>query len=98
MKLTKENWLQTLGKKLMAAGKAGLFDTWMMQESDLVQAAARAFGERLISDQVSKQNKMNKNLVSVFLIISYQLSKQSKINKKLSFSIFLIISPYKLVL
>ncbi|XP_047469325.1 acyl-coenzyme A oxidase 3, peroxisomal-like [Penaeus chinensis] len=48
----RENQLfMTLGKKLMAAGKAGLFDTWMMQESDLVQAAARAFGERLISDQ-----------------------------------------------
>lgn len=37
---------------MMKAGKEGMFDTWMLQESDLVQSAARAFGERLISDQV----------------------------------------------
>lgn len=37
-----------LGKKLMAAGKQKLFDTWMLQESDLVQAAARAFGNLTI--------------------------------------------------
>ena len=36
----------------MKAGKAGLFETWMMQESDLVQAAALAFGERVIGQQV----------------------------------------------
>lgn len=48
----RENLLfKMLGKKLMAAGKEGLFETWMMQESDLVQGAAKAFGERLISDQ-----------------------------------------------
>lgn len=60
--------MQTLGKKLMAAGKAGLFDTWMMQESDLVQAAARAFGERLISDQVNKQKTNRKILASVIFL------------------------------
>jgi len=48
----RENLLfMTLGKKMMMAGKAGLFDTWMLQESDLVQGAARAYGERLISEQ-----------------------------------------------
>jgi len=40
-----------LGKKMMKAGKEGLFDTWMYDESDLVQAAARAYAERLISEQ-----------------------------------------------
>jgi len=40
-----------LGMKLMKAGKAGLFDTWMLQESDAVQAAARSFGDRLVSER-----------------------------------------------
>jgi acyl-CoA oxidase len=40
-----------LAMKLMQAGKKGLFDTWMMKESDLVQAAAYAFGELLISQR-----------------------------------------------
>ena len=44
---------QTLGMKLHAAGKAGLFESWMLEESDLVQGAAKAYGERIISDQVS---------------------------------------------
>ena len=35
----------TLGKKLMEAGKEKLFSTWMLQESDLVQAAAHAYGK-----------------------------------------------------
>ena len=36
---------QRLGSKMAAAaaaGKAGVFDTWMLEESDLIQAAARA--------------------------------------------------------
>ncbi|MCL4124637.1 UNVERIFIED_CONTAM: hypothetical protein GTU68_029984 [Idotea baltica] len=48
----RENLLfMTLGKKLMKAGKEGLFQTWMMEESDLVQASAKAYGERIVSDQ-----------------------------------------------
>ena len=52
---SRENKLFTaLGKKMMKAGKAGRFDTWMYQEQDLVQAAAHAYGERLISECFSK--------------------------------------------
>ncbi|XP_078489499.1 uncharacterized protein LOC100181361 [Ciona intestinalis] len=40
-----------LAVKLMSAGRKGLFDTWMLKESDLVQGAAFAFGELLVSDQ-----------------------------------------------
>jgi len=40
-----------LGKALAEAGRAGLFESWMLQESDSVQGAALAYGERLISDQ-----------------------------------------------
>lgn len=35
----------SLGKKLMSAGKEHLFDTWMLKESDNVQAAAHAYGK-----------------------------------------------------
>jgi len=40
-----------LGKAMAKAGKEGMFDTWMLKESDLIQAAARAFGDRLIAER-----------------------------------------------
>ena len=40
-----------LGSAMMEAGKKKMFDTWMYQKSDIVQAAARAYGERIISDR-----------------------------------------------
>ena len=43
-----------LGMKMMKAGKEGRFDTWMYKEQDLVQSAARAYGERLISESFGK--------------------------------------------
>jgi len=43
----------TLGKKMAAAGKAGTFSSWMFEESDLIQHAAKAFGDRLIADRMS---------------------------------------------
>merc|ERR1711997_511112 len=46
-----------LGKKMMAAGKAGTFNTWMLQESDLIQNAARSFGERLIAERFTEDLK-----------------------------------------
>ena len=39
-----------LAGKMIKAGKKGRFDMWMYKEQDLVQAAARAYGERLISE------------------------------------------------
>ncbi len=43
----------TLGGKLMQAGAGGLFQSWMLEESDLVQACAKAYGERLVSERFS---------------------------------------------
>ena len=40
-----------LGEKMAKAGKEGTFKTWMLEESDLIQAAARAYGERLVSEK-----------------------------------------------
>lgn len=45
-----QNFME-LAMKLMQAGKKGLFDTWMMKESDLVQHAAFSYGEKLISER-----------------------------------------------
>jgi len=43
-----------LGGKLKKAGKIGLFDEWMLRQSDLVQSCARRFGERLVSERFSQ--------------------------------------------
>ena len=41
----------SLGMTMKKAGRDGLFDTWMYQASDLIQNAARSYGERLCSEQ-----------------------------------------------
>ena len=46
-----------LGKKMRAAGKEGRFETWCYKEQDLVQGAARAYGERLASECFSNTIK-----------------------------------------
>jgi len=38
-----------LGQKMAKAGKDGTFNTWMLEESDLIQGAARAYGDNLIA-------------------------------------------------
>merc|ERR1712004_61762 len=43
----------TLGKKMAAAGKAGTYSSWMFEESDLIQHAAKSFADRLIADRMS---------------------------------------------
>ena len=40
-----------LGKMMMKAGKEGVFDAWMYDASDVIQGAAKAYGERLCSEQ-----------------------------------------------
>merc|ERR1719356_2315277 len=45
------NLYTSLGKKMAAAGKAGTYDSWMFEESDLIQHCGKAFGERLIADR-----------------------------------------------
>ena len=41
--------LQSLGKSMQSKLKSGknLFDVWMREESDTIQAVARAYGERM---------------------------------------------------
>jgi len=70
--LVKENTNFTeLGGKLMKAGKR-MFESWMMQESDLVQASAKSFGERMVSDEFNKlisnqsDDKLKETLMMVY--------------------------------
>ena len=39
-----------LAMKLQSSGKEGLYNTWMFDESDLVQEVAKSYGLRLLSD------------------------------------------------
>jgi len=55
-----------LGGEMKQAGKDGLFAAWMYDQSDLVQAAAVAYGERLASEQfLSVISKANADLHSI---------------------------------
>lgn len=51
-----KNLLTLLGTKLATKMKKGeqLFDIWMSQESDLVQAVSRSYGERIVLEQFIK--------------------------------------------
>jgi len=47
----------TLGGKLMEAGPSGLYQSWMLEESDLVQACAKSYAERLTSERFAETLK-----------------------------------------
>lgn len=51
MKKREQNLFMELGMKMMSAGRENMFDTWMYQESDLIQYAARSYGELIMSSQ-----------------------------------------------
>jgi len=84
----KENKLfSDLGLKLMKAGKAGMFDTWMMQESDAVQASARAFAERLISERFDATIKSSQESLQPVLGQLYHLYLINIVEKNLGWFI-----------
>jgi len=49
MKKREDLLYMELGRKMFKAGRSKLFETWMFDSSDLIQHAARAYGERLVS-------------------------------------------------
>jgi len=53
MKKREDLLYMQLGRKMFKAGRSKLFETWMYDSSDLVQHAARAYGERLVSETCS---------------------------------------------
>jgi len=40
-----------LGEKMVKAGKAGTYNSWMFEESDLIQHASKSFADRLIAER-----------------------------------------------
>ena len=73
-----------LGGKMMkagAGGKAAMYDTWMHNESDLIQAAAHSYGDRLTSEQFHEAiSGAEPSLVPVLkqLLQLYQISQIEK--------------------
>eukprot|EP00794_Sanderia_malayensis_P014389 gene14389-15887_t len=73
----------TLGGKLMQAGSSGLFQTWMMEESDLVQGCARAYGERLVSERFAETIKIADESLKPTLKNLYHLYLMNILKKNL---------------
>lgn len=77
-------WLKGLGKKLV---DKGIFNTWMYQEQDLIQASAKSFGERLLADTLEEAlNKSDSDIQPVLNII-FRLYMASAIEKDLAWFI-----------
>jgi len=87
-------------EKKMKAG-AGLFQVWMMEESDMVQSVAMAYIEHLVFDQLQNaisQNSSNEDLVDVLTKIRNLYAVdcfQRDINDMLSFDIIQDITTVK---
>lgn len=93
--LREKNLLSSLGMKLATKMKQGeqLFDIWMSQESDLVQAVARAYGERIVLEQFIKtlstcDQSLKKVLTEVCLLYALRI-----IEKDLSYFLIQKILP-----
>ena len=48
MEQNEQRCFMALGKLMMKAGKNAIFETWMLKNQDVVQAAAHAYGERIV--------------------------------------------------
>ena len=85
----------SLGERLMmATGKKGLFDTWMYQESDLVQGAARAFGERVVSEAFAQGIKDADKSLQPILAQLYKLYLLNIVEKDLgNFIVLGLLTP-----
>jgi len=51
LRAREEKLFLQLGDKMAEAGKSGFYESWMLEESDLIQHAARSFADRLVSDR-----------------------------------------------
>jgi len=51
LKARELNLFNELGMKMQKAGKAGTYDSWMFEESDLIQHASKAFADSLIAER-----------------------------------------------
>jgi len=73
----------SLGKKMAAAGKAGTYSTWMFEESDLIQHAAKSFGDRLVADRfLVKVDEADQDMKPILTLI-YTLYLTTIVEKNL---------------
>lgn len=73
LKRREEALFMAVGGAMMKAGKDGVFDAWMYEQSDAIQAAAKAYGERLISEQFAQTVENAQSSVKVPLTLLYHL-------------------------
>lgn len=73
----------TLGMKMKKAGKEGVFSEWMYEQSDVIQSAAQAFIERLISEEFAKAIESSDPSLSPVLNQLYKLYLLDVIEKDL---------------
>jgi len=72
-----------LGGKMAKAGKAGTYSSWMFEESDLIQHAAKSFGERLIADRfLVKVDEASPDMAAI-LKLTYSLYLTATVEKNL---------------
>merc|ERR1711917_54927 len=67
----------------MAAGKGQIFETWSLQNQDLVQAAAHSYGERIVSETMNRLIFENSD-VAESLDLVYRLHALNTIQNNLS--------------
>lgn len=73
-----------LGTRMMKAGKEKVYTTWMLESSDLVQNAARAYGERLVSERNSITRHSSDDSLKDILGKLHHLYCITIVNKNLS--------------
>merc|ERR1711992_297485 len=82
-----------LGTKMAKAGKAGTYDSWMFEESDLIQHAGKAFGERLIADRFAVTLETCDKSLEPILSQLFSLYLSSIVEKNLSWFVIQGILP-----
>lgn len=73
LKRREEALFMMVGGAMMKAGKESMFEAWMYEQSDMIQAAARAYGERLVSEQFALTLEKAAPSVKVPLTLLYHL-------------------------
>ncbi|RUS20838.1 acyl-CoA dehydrogenase/oxidase [Endogone sp. FLAS-F59071] len=95
-RLREQLLLKTLGASLAArVKKDGLFEVWMKQESDQIQAVARAHGERIVLEQVNSVVGSTKGNVQSILVALMSLYALTSIDTNLAWYMTSGLIPIK---